>query len=59
MNDAIVMMAGFNVNESLVFAYSYDMTTSDIKTVSSGSHELMIAIRFRKPTNFERRAKEL
>jgi len=58
MNDAIVMMAGFNVSESLVFAYSFDMTTSDIKTVTSGSHELMIAIRFKKPTNFERKAKQ-
>jgi len=58
MNDAIVMMAGFNVNESLVFAYSYDMATSDIKTATSGSHELMIAIRFRQHTNIERKAKE-
>jgi type IX secretion system PorP/SprF family membrane protein len=57
MNDAIVMMAGFNVSESLVFAYSFDMATSDIKTATSGSHELMIAIRFRKPSNIERRAK--
>jgi type IX secretion system PorP/SprF family membrane protein len=57
MDDAIVMMAGFAISESLVFGYAYDMTTSDLKTATSGSHELMIAIRFRQPTNIERRAK--
>lgn len=57
MNDAVVAMLGVNVNESLIFAYSYDMATSDIKTATSGSHELMIGIRFRKPTNIQRAAK--
>ncbi|MFT4754859.1 MAG: type IX secretion system PorP/SprF family membrane protein [Salibacteraceae bacterium] len=54
MNDAVIAMAGFTVNESLVFAYSYDMTTSSIKTVTSGSHEIMIAIRFKHQDNTTR-----
>tara|TARA_R110002050_G_scaffold195593_1_gene330448 strand:- start:43595 stop:44515 length:921 start_codon:yes stop_codon:yes gene_type:complete len=58
MDDAIVMMAGFTVNESLVFGYAYDMTTSGLRTATSGSHELMVAIRFRKPTNIDRRSKQ-
>ena len=48
MNDAIAVMAGFTVNESFVLAYSYDIPTSDIKTVASGSHEISVAFRFRK-----------
>lgn len=48
MDDAISAMIGFDINESLVFAYAYDIPTSDIKTATSGSHELMIAIRFRR-----------
>ena len=47
MNDAVSVMAGINVNESLIFAYSFDVTTSNIRTVSSGSHEIMFAIRFK------------
>ena len=57
MNDAVVAMAGFTINESLVFAYSYDIPTSDIQTVTSGSHEVMIAIRFRQAANHKRKMK--
>jgi type IX secretion system PorP/SprF family membrane protein len=48
MNDAIAVMAGFTINESLVFGYSYDIPTSDIQTVTSGSHEIMLGIRFKE-----------
>ena len=48
MNDAMALMAGFVISDKLVFAYSYDMPTSDIKTVTSGSHEIMIGIRFKE-----------
>lgn len=47
MNDAMAIMAGFVIREKLVFAYSYDIPTSDIQTVTSGSHEIMIGIRFK------------
>lgn len=57
MNDAIALMAGFTINKSLVFGYSFDMPTSDIKTVTTGSHEVMIAIRFREVTNNKRKMK--
>ena len=48
MNDAIAVMAGFTINESLVFGYSYDIPTSDIQTVTSGSHEIILGIRFKE-----------
>lgn len=51
MQDAVAILAGFNLHESLVFAYSYDITTSALKTATSGSHELMIAIRFKNNSN--------
>lgn len=57
MNDATAVMAGFTINQSLVFAYSFDMPTSDIKTVTSGSHEIMIAIRFREAANSKKKSK--
>lgn len=51
MQDAVGLLAGFNLNESIIFAYSYDMTTSELQTATSGSHELMIAIRFKNNSN--------
>ena len=57
MDDAVVAMAGFTINESIVVGYSYDMATSDIKKATSGSHELMIGIRFRQHDNIARNNK--
>jgi type IX secretion system PorP/SprF family membrane protein len=42
LQDAIVMMAGLELVPNLKLGYSYDLTTSDIKTYSSGSHEIML-----------------
>ncbi len=41
-NDAFSAMAGFNVSHFFNLSYSYDFTTSDIRTVSDGSHEIVI-----------------
>lgn len=52
--DAFSALVGFTVNKNLSFGYSYDMSTSNIKNYSSGTHEVMIAARFkslRKPAN--------
>jgi type IX secretion system PorP/SprF family membrane protein len=46
--DAISAMVGFVMQENITFAYSYDFATTDIKKYSTGTHELMIAIRFHK-----------
>lgn len=42
LQDAIVFMAGLEIIPNLRFGYSYDLTTSDIRTFSSGSHEIML-----------------
>jgi len=49
IQDAIVAMAGLEIIPNLRLGYSYDFTTSDIKTYSSGSHEIMLGYCY-KPT---------
>jgi hypothetical protein len=46
--DAVSAMIGYVMQENITFAYSYDFATTDIKKYSTGTHELMIAIRFHK-----------
>ena len=40
--DAIVVMAGIEIMPNLKLGYSYDITTSTLKTYSSGTHEIML-----------------
>lgn len=44
--DAIVVLAGVNITEKLRLGYSYDITTSDVKDYSSGTHEFMLGYCF-------------
>ena len=44
--DAIVAMTGFRLGKNLSLAYAYDLTTSDLRAVSSGSHEISLGIRW-------------
>jgi type IX secretion system PorP/SprF family membrane protein len=44
--DAIVALAAYQVNKKLRIGYSYDMTLSDIRTYSSGSHEIIVGYDF-------------
>ena len=46
--DAISVMVGYIMQENITFAYAYDITTSNIKKYSNGSHELVIGIRFHR-----------
>ena len=46
--DAITLMAGIE-QRRWVAAYSYDVTTSQLKNTSSGSHEITFGFRFGKP----------
>ncbi len=48
--DAVSALCGYSTKSDLTFVYSYDFTTSNIKNYSSGSHELMISIKFNKRT---------
>jgi type IX secretion system PorP/SprF family membrane protein len=42
LDDAIVVMAGMNILPNLRLGYSYDLTTSELRNYSSGSHEIML-----------------
>ena len=46
--DAMSVLLGYSYLEQLFFGYSYDFTTSEIKNYSSGTHEIMLGIRFSK-----------
>lgn len=53
LEDAIVLMAGLNITPNLRLGYSYDMTTSDLKDYSDGTHEIMLGYcyKFKKKIN--------
>lgn len=46
IQDAIVIFAGINIAGGLSIGYSYDLPTTQIITVSSGSHEIMMFYSF-------------
>jgi type IX secretion system PorP/SprF family membrane protein len=54
IQDAIVILAGLEIIPNLKFGYSYDFTTSDIKTYSNGSHEVMLGYCY-KPSKVVKR----
>ena len=46
IKDAVTVMAGFKYHETLSIGYAYDITTTDLKNYSSGSHEVLLGITF-------------
>jgi type IX secretion system PorP/SprF family membrane protein len=48
-HDAYAALIGFMYQDYLLIGYSYDMTTSNLKKYSTGTHELMLGLRFSKP----------
>lgn len=40
--DAVAIIGGFKLNEKITIAYAYDLTLSELSTVSNGSHEIML-----------------
>ena len=44
--NAAVIYAGYDIMNYLSLGYSYDISTSDIRNYSDGSHELLIRLRF-------------
>jgi type IX secretion system PorP/SprF family membrane protein len=47
-NDAFTALVGFMYRNYLMIGYSYDITTTNIKKYSTGTHELMLGLRFSK-----------
>ena len=45
-HDAFTALLGFLYQDYLLIGYSYDITTTNIKKYSTGSHEVMLGIRF-------------
>jgi type IX secretion system PorP/SprF family membrane protein len=43
-NDAVSVLAGFNLSSLINVGYSYDITTSALNTVSRGTHEIVIGL---------------
>lgn len=46
--DAYTAMIGFKYHNTLSIGYAYDITNTDLKNYSSGTHELLLGIRFGK-----------
>lgn len=42
--DAVAGMVGFNIGSFMSLGYSYDYTTSNLNTVSNGTHEIVLGI---------------
>ena len=45
LDDAAVIMAGYTWRNSLSVGYSYDFTTSDLRSYSHGTHEVIFSFR--------------
>lgn len=43
-SDSYSVLAGFNISSLLNISYSYDIPTSQLRTVSSGSHEVILGL---------------
>ena len=41
-NDALIIIAGYNIADKVNVSYSYDVTLSEISNYSNGSHEIVI-----------------
>lgn len=49
--DALLFFAGFKINQRFSFNYSFDLTLSPLKSVSSNTHEFSISFIACKPEN--------
>lgn len=45
-NDAVSVLLGYMHRDYLMIGYSYDFTTTKLKRYSSGTHEVMLGLRF-------------
>ncbi len=47
-SDALILLLGYTLQQNLSIGYSYDIIQSDIQNYSSGSHEIMLSVKFNK-----------
>lgn len=47
-HDAVSALLGYMYQDYLIIGYSYDFTTTKLKQYSSGTHEILLGIRFTK-----------
>ena len=52
-DDALSFGVGFKYNDMLMIGYSYDYTTSYLSTYTSGSHEIMLGVKFNSSSSEE------
>jgi type IX secretion system PorP/SprF family membrane protein len=50
-NDAYTALIGFLIKNYIMLGYSYDFPTTNIRKYSSGTHEIMLGLRFSKKQN--------
>ncbi|PWE00288.1 hypothetical protein DDZ16_04930 [Marinilabilia rubra] len=46
LEDAVAILAGFQINNQLMVGYSYDIPISDLQPFNNGSHEIVISYDF-------------
>ena len=56
-SDAVVVMAGMQINKNFMLAYAYDFSISGLRNYNSGSHEIVINYNLRKELTKEIPAK--
>ena len=56
--DAISVLIGYTTSDDkLSFGYSYDFTQSNVRNFSTGSHEIMLSVKFGKKHAYQSRGK--
>lgn len=55
--DAVVILAGLQINKNIMLAYAYDFSISGLRTFNSGSHEIVLNYNLRKKLGKEIPAK--
>jgi len=55
-NADISIILGYQMQKNLVLAYAYDISMSNIGKYSTGSHELMLAVKFRNRSKSSKRS---
>lgn len=50
-NDAVTALVGYLYKNYLMIGYSYDFSTTNIRRYSSGTHEVMLGLRFSRQHN--------